>query len=337
MKDAKKLQEIAVGALAVIGLIVVLALGSFATISIIKFLPQGISYLGSAAVSLSSIFVPGEKMHVALAPEDIESGKATIITWEHVSKGENGSYTLNYPCASGVSLKTSIESRSIICDVPYPFSGNTLSIAVTSLKNHSVDVPLTVSFTREGETVPSLSGSKILTIKNNSIAEVGSGNGTTNNGGTGTLQPGQKTEKVYAMTPGQKTLTPEDPLGKPDLKPFIIETGSVDPITNVFTASSSVRLGQRAAVRFIVSNIGTKSSGAWTFAASIPTFPSQLFDSETQPSLSPGDRVEFTLGFDAIYENGDRQFTINVDPIGSVREASEDNNIARTIFTVFLK
>ncbi|OHA43873.1 MAG: hypothetical protein A3G03_01015 [Candidatus Taylorbacteria bacterium RIFCSPLOWO2_12_FULL_44_15c] len=118
-------------------------------------------------------------------------------------------------------------------------------------------------------------------------------------------------------------------VGKPDLAVKILETGVIDKVTNVWTATTSLRSIDRIAVRFSVENLGTKETGAWYFNAILPTYPSYIYSANSQNSLLPGDRIEFTLGFDSVEKKDGNVIVINVDPANSIFEASEENNIVR--------
>lgn len=155
---------------------------------------------------------------------------------------------------------------------------------------------------------------------------------------TGETQVSGSTER----TAGNETTTIEvistggtpssDPNGFVDLSARVIEIGLVDKATGEFTASSSPSrsaFNQRAAVRFLVENLGTRTSGQWTFNAVLPTFPSHIYSSPSQLALAPGDRTEYTLGFDSFEEDGEGTLIVNVDPTNSINEPNKDNNILR--------
>ena len=118
-------------------------------------------------------------------------------------------------------------------------------------------------------------------------------------------------------------------IGKPDLAVKILEIGVIDKITNVWTATTSLRSIDRIAVRFLVENLGTKETDSWYFNAVLPTYPSYIYSSPSQISLKAGERIEFTLGFDSVEKKDGNIVVINIDPNNSVSEASEENNIAR--------
>lgn len=115
-----------------------------------------------------------------------------------------------------------------------------------------------------------------------------------------------------------------------DLSVKILSIGTVDKTTGVYTQTTALRASDRIAVHFSVENIGTKESGAWNFAAPLPTFPWYIFQSDYQESLKPGDRIEFTIGFDNIEKADGNVVRINVDPNNQVNEASKTNNTAST-------
>ena len=138
---------------------------------------------------------------------------------------------------------------------------------------------------------------------------------------------GPKKEEVRPITTYSP---PANQNGKPDLMSNILEIGVVSKTDNEFTATTTLRSGDRIAVRFVVDNIGTKQSGDWYFNASLPTFPSHIFSSGMQQNLEPGDRIEFIIGFDSIEKKDGNVVFINADPANSLNEIKEDNNIAST-------
>ena len=140
---------------------------------------------------------------------------------------------------------------------------------------------------------------------------------------------GEREDNVFPVT----SITVSNPQGEPDLAVTILATGIIDEQNN-FLPTDSISRTKRGAVTFEIRNIGTKESGSWTFNAVLPTFPMQIFHSKAQKSLLPGDRIEFTLGFDQITNLPDGVITINADPTGSIKEISEENNIRQKTITI---
>lgn len=147
-----------------------------------------------------------------------------------------------------------------------------------------------------------------------------------------TQTKGQEINDTYMFSDGNIVIS--DPNGFVDLSVIILRTGILDKTTNEFIATSSIQLSDRVAIQFEVINEGTKTSDGWAFNAVLPTFPHHIFQSKGQQALGPGDRIEFTLGFDSVAGLGEREIIINVDPTGSINESTKSNNIVKVIVIV---
>ena len=204
----------------------------------------------------------------------------------------------------------------------------TVDVTASSTKTQS---PLATNVVGS-KTEASANNNKIVTTKK--IATPASTVPNKNASGTSTVvnsvqKVGNKTEKtlIYYST-GPATSSPN---GLIDLEARILELGVIDKNTNVFTASSSPSANVRVAVKFEVINNGTKQSGAWAFNAVLPTFPNYIYIGDYQPSLMPGEKVEFTIGFDSVERKKNGEFVVNIDPNNSVKESIETNNITKLI------
>ncbi|KND51066.1 MAG: hypothetical protein AB202_01485 [Parcubacteria bacterium C7867-007] len=142
--------------------------------------------------------------------------------------------------------------------------------------------------------------------------------------------PGRPTTNTYPAAGSTNA-----PLsGKSDLIVSITQTGYLTSnSTDSFVSSNSVPDNKNAAVKFTVTNIGTNISGTWEFRASLPTTSSYTFNSDTQQSLRPGEKIEYVLGFDRA-RSGDRSITITVDTDNDVNESNEGNNSDSEIITI---
>lgn len=138
-----------------------------------------------------------------------------------------------------------------------------------------------------------------------------------------TTTPGTPTQTTY---PAGGTQTTAPLYGKPDLQVTITQTGYLTTNnTNSFVSSKTVPNNERGAVKFTVTNMGTNVSGTWDFEAVLPTTSSYTFQSDTQESLRPGEKIDYVLGFDSA-RNGDREITVTIDPDHHVSESNESNN-----------
>jgi len=342
----KQVHESSMKSLSIIGLIAILAVISF---GLVKATPAIIRGVAAAAVSLSSVFIPAEKLIVSSDAYTIGSGDTFTLKWSLDSSSATpvgGSYTVSYPCVDGVHLEAVGRGSNdiIFCNTVFHFLNNDNSLALTgfSTKGATVNLPVTVYFTRNEESSPSTRANATITITGETSAdavkppvktEVSTGtntgtntNTTPNSGLTGSFQNNQV---VQIPGTGATTISGSNPNGNIDLTATILETGYINLTTNAFVAAKEVKPDQRAAIRFEIVNLGSKRASDWTFAAVLPTFPGYIFQSNTQQALNPGDRVQFTLGFDSILKKTENEFIVNVDPLGSVQETNKTNNIIK--------
>jgi hypothetical protein len=126
------------------------------------------------------------------------------------------------------------------------------------------------------------------------------------------------------------TPVPAPLYGNPDLAITVSDVGFTAQNGNTasFVGSNDIPFGQNGAIKFTVTNVGTNASGAWNFAVNIPTSPMQNYVSPLQPSLNPGDSVDFTLGFDRGYSTGQKTITVTVDPDNRINESNKGNNVS---------
>lgn len=337
--------DLATRALAVFGFISIIGIGLWGTASLAKGAPNAFSALAAAIVSLTSIFVPaGEEIILSTPSLTVLSNEKFSISWEHVDKQTEGSYTFRYDCADGVSFTSPTPSGSqatVFCNTPFNFlnSQDTIELTARSTANRFIDVTLHIDFTPNGASSPTVTGSTVLTIANDSVTGSPTTTGTPTTPTTpvtpATPTKGPETSNVYTLTGGQ---TASDPNGFVDLTTRVIELGVVDKTTGAFTASSTPNRStstHRIAVRFAVENNGTRTSPQWNFSAVLPTYPSHIFTSSTQQALGPGDRIEFTIGFDSFVDANEGVLTLNIDPSNKINEPNKTNNILKyTVTTV---
>ncbi len=316
-------------ALAIFGVIAALALVS---IGIIKIAPSIIRGIASAAVSISSVFLPAEKIAFDSNKYTIGSGEEFTLTWEREADAKgDGSYTLSYPCETGVhfELIQNGKAQVIFCNTSFNFlnENNSVKLVGYNTKSNSLEIPITLHFRKNGASSDTTTSVVSMTITKGATPS----QPVNTDGQTGTqtgTQPrtGTRTERLYPIRIGSQGGV-SNPNGYVDLTGRILEVGTVSTTTNVFTAKDKVRPDQRAAVRFEVINNGTKTSSEWAFAAVLPTFPSYIFQSEYQQPLAPGDRIQFTIGFDSIIRQSENTIKINIDNTNYVMEPNKDNNI----------
>lgn len=150
--------------------------------------------------------------------------------------------------------------------------------------------------------------------------------------------------QIIAQTAGEKTsgayqiggpTTTNVLSGLPD---FVVSIGAAGYLTAVsadsFVVSSTVPSGSRPAIKFTIKNIGANRSGGWRFSASIPTQTAYIYQSPLQQSLNPGDRIDYTLGFDQPIAGADKIISVIANFDNSVGESNMDNNSASAKLTI---
>lgn len=143
---------------------------------------------------------------------------------------------------------------------------------------------------------------------------------------------GQQTSNTYQIG-GATTTRPFS--GLPDLVTRINAVGYLATTSaESFVASTTVPAGKRPAVNFTVENIGTNASGPWRFSATIPAQTVFLFMSQPQQSLAPGDRIDYTLGFDQANRGPGQLISITANFDRTIGESNTNNNSASAQLTI---
>ena len=114
--------------------------------------------------------------------------------------------------------------------------------------------------------------------------------------------------------------------GKPDLQVTLLGTGIIDPATKQFVETSYVGFNDEIATRFEVKNIGTNVSGPWNLRINTPSRTTPYYDSATQQSIKPGDKIVYTTSFNNPQTTGINTEYITADPLNTVTEDFESNN-----------
>lgn len=336
----------------ILGLLVT---GGYMAFQISPILPKTFSRLATAVASITQTFIPGERLLVKATPESSGSGDEITLSWTHRNKTEGGIYSLSYECHGNVRFDVQVgtENKTLLCDAISEINSENSSVKLIAVSNEEgvTFVPLTLSYKQKDESKSDLHTTVNLSIggagkiASESIAKT-AGTAKTNPALQTEIQAenttpktttakissgttaGEQTEKTYII--GEPITQVAKLYGKADLAPKILEVGILDKTSNQFTATTSLKASNRIAVRFEVENLGTASSDSWYFSAVLPTFPMHIFQSESQQSLAPGDRIEYTIGFDSVEPGVNGRFVINVDPNNSLSEATKANNIATT-------
>ena len=320
---------------AVVGFIAIVVLAAWMSIQIIRVTPSALS---AAVVSVTSIFTGGgeETLELTLPTRVVTSGTSYEIAVIHDNADSDALHVFSYECVDGVSF-TDEDGEAIECSQAYRFEGASVTVTASSTKERYADVMITIAGeTKDGNAIED---SALLTIVaasetdedseettsgSNTSSGSSSNSGSSNTGGT-SYQPGTPTTITRQVEAPRS-----DPNGVSDLSVRILATGVVNKKNGkeVFVAMSELPDNKRAAVKFVVENLGTKTSDELTFTATLPIEGDENYeyDSKDQAKLQPGDKIEFTLSFDEVVEDEDRAtIEIDLDIDGKDSKTSNDH------------
>ena len=335
--SSSSLASSATRVLAVFGFVALIVIGMYGSVRVAQSVPGAFSRMAAAIVSITSIFVPAnETITLSLPSYTVQSGSPITVAFDHQNKKLNGTYALRYSCVDGVSVSTTAGDGSvstITCNQPYAFQpfNNSITITPISEKVRFVDVELFVTFTPEGAGASTVAGSTVMTIENQKLTASSLTPGTTPTTPTTPVTPKPTPPKTTIVVPQGRA---SDPNGYTDLTARVIEVGVLDTNGAFQSTTTLSRNGPRIAVRFAIENIGTRTSKEFTFAAVLPTYPPFTYFSPSQVALGPGDRIEYTIGFDSFDQDLVGDFVVNVDPTNSVNEKDKVNNLIKYTITV---
>ncbi|MES2226041.1 MAG: CARDB domain-containing protein [Patescibacteria group bacterium] len=203
---------------------------------------------------------------------------------------------------------------------------STAAVSLSSVFHRSSDTPALQVVSVASTTLP-IDGSQALIASSTPIATT---TATTTTATTTTNTPAKPAHTAGTATGGYTVTTttnqPIAPYGDPDLVVRITSVGYLTTSDVDSYVSGDVPNGKRGAFKFTVTNAGTNVTGSWKFRADVPMSSTYTFTSPTQPSLNPGDSVDFVLGFDKPKAGDNRTITVMVDSGKDVHESNEGNN-----------
>jgi hypothetical protein len=310
--------------LAIAGFISIIILIAWLSVQLVNIIPGAFSSLASLAEGVGqrqqSALEEGEqsKLTVTSNATLINVGEQVEVSWEQSSKP--GTYTFYYDCTEGVAVNL-IETegvRRINCDTNYNIgSVNSLTLSIESEKERYANVDYTVSFLGTNDMTPRSSGEASLTVINTDIRNILAVEEVTEEKTEETVE--ESVTPAEPVNPNPITSTPtyeqeftyslpvSDPNGRTDLSVRFLNTGKI--IGNSFTAGV-IYQSDSGAIQFEVKNLGTKTSGEWSYTVSLPN--GGTYDSSEQPALKPNERAVVTIGFPTSDESK-HDFVVTVD------------------------
>ena len=329
-------KDVAIKSLALVGLIALLAIGTWGTVQILRNSNGIFSNLGAAVTDFTSRFFSGEEerdaeLRLTLETQTVKNDEAFDLTWETRNDVGRAVYSLVYECANGLTFATEAVTGGttrIPCGEPYQFSSDEKRLSLTphSPTERFVEASLKLSLL-DGESVRA-EDSVLLTVAGDNLTAAPT---TTPPAATPAARPTPSAPvppsisyyPIYTTGPAAS-----DPNGFVDLEVEILDIGTIDRDGDFRRIDDNDELDrdEKAGVRFVVRNIGTKTSDEWSFTAELPTSPRHTFRSRDQQELTPGSRMEFTLGFNRLSSSRDGEIVVEIDDRDDGGDTNERNN-----------
>lgn len=323
-------------ALAIVGLVVVLAGAAWLSVQAFKSVPTLVSRMNTegAAVTLSSLFSREEEVEISASLDKTVISSGETLDLSVGGLPENGRFSISFECkeeATFVVKDASGTSTDAVCNTPIVVSNTTdpINIAASSKNARYLDVYLTVALLdADGKASTEIKDTALFTI----VSENGTSTATTTKpnvvgrSATTTVSKPVVTKPTTTTTP-----VPTRPVvtGPADLAVTITATG-VTLGNNAFFPTTEIPTDARGAVKFVVENKGGQVSGPWGFTANLPIEGDSdyKYTAPLQRSLAAGEKIEFTLGFDEVLEEKTGVIKITLLPASNTDKTT--NNTVQT-------
>lgn len=311
--------------LAVFGLFaLVLALAWF-IFTVIAFIPNALSLAGSVLFTSE----PEEEQTFEIVLETTEttavSGEMITLSWEQFAEQPLGSYAVWFACADDVTIQVVTPDegmQNINCETYYNIGERTsLNVLFESPAVEMTSIDYEIAFVPEDEDIEQQGSIGTLVIENPTLA-------------LREEEIEEETEIIEDETEAEEELVeqpiPEyredivyqvpqsDPQGATDLGVRFFGVGILENET--FTAQPSFEQSKRGAIRFVVTNHGTRTSENWTYTATLPN--GQIYESPTQMPLRPNENATISLGFRSPAETGTYPFSVAIETTRDISTAN---------------
>lgn len=335
-------QERVTKGLAVVGFIGLLILLAWLIFNSVSYLPAFISNMASVIGTDTT-----EEFRTYPLEDSISHNTTVGVEWDALTAA--GIYQFSYACTPGVSVEVRTAAQGIqavACDTSYELDDTTTGIDLTirSTADRFTDVPYTITFTPDDDQEATVLATNQVAVFNPRISILGAEDQTEPTATTTTdtdteseteddivTPEPEPTEPTQPTTPpAPRPTTPtyvtqyeipvSDPNGTTNLRVRYLGVGELNS-NNSFTPTASLSDNTTGAIRFAVTNSGTRTSETWTYNATLPG--GQEYTSPRQPALKPNETATLTLGFRTGNRDGMYPFTIDTD---TVRDTNTGDN-----------
>jgi len=309
---------------AIILSLIIIAVGVWLAVQVVRFLPTAFSSLASIA---EEVYSPNtsDTFTVSQGASGVASGESFTLSWNEPR--EAGTYRFRYSCVDGVAITLKIGNviEHAACDEIITFNTpvSSIDISVDSEKVRTADIDYVLTFTKIDET--EVAGEHLGTIAVTNLAIASRNEDDTPEEITpdedDTEDTLDETDTTVDTTTPRVATEPEIryvqfsyiPIsldnGHTDLAVSLVGTGYVQGKT--FYPSLVVDNDRDAAIQIKVQNIGTKTSEEWDLDVELPN--GEDYSRDGKKELKPNEYEIITIVFEAEDETGTESFEVDID------------------------
>lgn len=324
--NKQSLKENLLRVIAVLGLVAVLLLGAWGIIQLAFFISSVFSNTGGA---LSNVASQQAQETLALSlPSSVYAGSPATVSWTHAGGSGNYSYAISYSCISGLSFKAPVPTgatQAVPCNTPFNYvqAANSMKLTASYAGSADAQTTITVSATNLSTgavTATAIGNLVVVPLSHKPAAQAAAP--------AAPAASGVAPQATYTASGRYTGLW-----GYPDLAVSI---------------TSAYSKGGRAAVQFVIQNIGTNVAPAgWSFNALLPIGGSYTYPGGPERALYPGDKIVFSMGYSGgtDYNYGGypgyypyppvKNVTIVIDPYNQLPEITKVNNAATASYIAY--
>ncbi len=312
-------------------------------VQLVTFLPTAFSSLASIADGINS-YRPTADLNLRTGNSVVNSGSSFTLSWDEPR--QSGVYEFMVSCADGVnvSARHGADVTELNCGETLTFTTDVSSLDVTATSEERRFIDITYDLTYTPENGEATTESDVITIVNASIptqttvvedeteqddepdGNVAGDSVSTDDEST-TVTAGEPTPQYQTIETPIYAIPESDPNGTIDLAVSYLGVGTIE--NGTFQKTGEIATDEEGAIRFVVKNLGTKTSDEWTFDAELPSDID--YTSETQAPLKPNEEAFITLRFTGLGRAGVELSTVTVM---SSDETSVNNNSFNWAITV---
>lgn len=313
--------------LAVFGLFaLVLALAWF-IFTVIAFIPNALSLAGSALFTSEQEEIQTSEIILGTMVTPAVNDEIITLSWEHSPEPPLGSYAVWFACADDVTVQVVTPDdgmQSINCETYYNIGERTsLNVLFQSPSTEITSIDYEIAFVPEDENLEQQGSVGTIVIENPALALREDDKEDIEEEADIIDETEVEEEAIEQPAPEYREdivyqVPQSDPQGATDLGVRFFGVGILENET--FTAQPSFEQSKRGAIRFVVTNHGTRTSENWTYTATLPN--GQIYESPTQMPLRPNENATISLGFRSPAETGTYPFSVAIETTRDISTAN---------------